>query len=402
MLEEILAGKRGLRTADNPYGWYDIDIKSYKLGSKPLVLCFGGDGTNGPKDASIMAVYAEQLLGRVRGNDDSIDVVSVYYKDLDTAKSFNCREYHIGQYEDERKFSEEEKNPQYIKDFYQSLVRPAFFDDQNKPLPTDELKKIFRNINILNFCHGDYVSSKTFGDYAAHDMKQLGYNSGEIADVLRQVNATTIVPQSDLKKTYNTKVAFGAIDDYHFSNNDALEVSGYYDLDSNINSYIGIIERPRETKSKHVKLYLLDNMLDYDNENDRFDAWMGKDAEDMHQVKSYIDMEYQNNYGKKSEEGKNFARLIAKSLQASVSNSCLNQYSEELVPYSLDGIASSEPLAFNQNRNAVNKHYMKLDVGDVFRRATAKGLEVDKKVYGDEAGDKSVVIDMNITNDIDR
>lgn len=55
-----------------------------------------------------------------------------------------------------------------------------------------------RNLNVLAFCHGDYVTCK-LNEIMNEDMKRLGYTSGETDAVARQAAVISVVPQDNLK-----------------------------------------------------------------------------------------------------------------------------------------------------------------------------------------------------------
>ena len=100
-----------------------------------------------------------------------------------------------------------------------------------------------RNLNVLAFCHGDYVTCK-LNEIMNEDMKRLGYTSSETDAVARQAAVISVVPQDNLKKSSFTKIGFVSLDDYHYASDDASNLTDYYELDCCETSCFGIIEKP--------------------------------------------------------------------------------------------------------------------------------------------------------------
>lgn len=381
MTAQIIIGQRCPKTSANPVGWENIPLQAIKF-DKPTVLCLSGDGTLRPRDANAMAKYAERLLGRVGLNgQDDLQILSAYYQNANAREMTNSRLCHTET--DKSRFSEEERNPSYIYDFYEQSLRKIIRQKNGRKRETSEACKLMRNLNLLTFCHGDYVACK-LNEIITEDMKRLGFAPDEIKTVTKQAAVISIVPQDSLKKSSFTKIGFVSLDDYHYAADDASNLTDYYELDCCETSCFGIIEREKEARKGLSRLFYLDNLLDYNSIEDKFAVWMGK-TEKLHQMSAYIDLDYQNEFGTKSENGRNFSRIISRALQNAVSNSCRNYHSRELIELKTDDIFITEPTSFQQGNEQQNQGYISPCVESVVAEALRRGTETDKHLYPSQA-----------------
>ena len=349
MPAQLIIGRRCPKTPENPVGWEDIPLQDIKF-DKPTVLCLSGDGTLTARDANAMAKYAERLLGRIglEGQRD-IQILSAYYRNANAREMTNSRLCHTEA--DKSRFSEEERNPSYIFDFYEQCLRKITRQKNGRKREFSEACRLMRNLNVLAFCHGDYVTCK-LNEIMNEDMKRLGYTSGETDAVARQAAVISVVPQDNLKKSSFTKI--GCCE----------------------NSCFGIIEREKEARKGRSRLFYIDNLLDYNSIEDKFAVWMGK-TEKLHQMNAYIDLDYQNEFGTKSENGRNFGRMISRALQNAVSNSCRNYRSRELIELKTDDIFITEPAGFRQGNEQQNQGYISPQVENAVAEAQRRGAKTD-------------------------
>lgn len=380
MSAQIVIGRRCPKTNENPVGWEEISLQNITF-DKPTVLCLSGDGTLTAKDANAMAKYAEQLLGRkgLEGKDD-IQILSAYYKNANAHEMTNSRLCLTAK--DKSRFTEEEQNPSYIFDFYQKCIKKIFIHKNGRRRENKEAQKLMRNLNILNFCHGDYITCK-LNEIIPQDITNYGWSDFDIDKTLKQATVISVVPQDSLKKSSFTKIGFAALDDYHHASGDATALTDYYELDCCESSCLGIIERPRETKPGRSRLFYIDNLLNYNSIDDKFTVWMGK-TEKLHQMKAYIDLGYKNEFGNASENADNFARMISRALQNAVSNSCLNTHTEELWELNSGEIFKSQTARFRQGNDQQNHGYLYPEAENIALEAQHKGMEIDKKLYSSQ------------------
>lgn len=382
MAIKIRAVKRVGKTPETPFGCKEIDLRTEKI-TRPIVFCVGGDGNLKPQHANTMAKYAEQLLGvvGVPPEEREFDIISVYYDNVERPQEmYNSREYYQNPQDNESSYTEDEKNPPYISELYEDFFSRLVFDENKQPLQLPKERKNLRQITFLTYCHGHYVVSK-LSDIMYQKKIEGGYSPRNAEIAMKEMACTAIVPQAGLKKSFISQIAFGAIDDYHFSTDDALSVTEHYELDCNTNSSIGIAERPQESCPGRSKLYILDNMLDYNSEEDRFNVWLGRQTEEMHKVASYIDFGYSNEFGAKSAEGEDFARLISKSLQTAVSNSCYNHKNETFKSFDISDIAGNAPVSYRYGPAELNAGYQNLNIAGLYKSAELKGKRIDDSVY---------------------
>lgn len=189
----------------------------------------------------------------------------------------------------------------------------------------------------------------------------------------------SVVPQDNLKKSSFTKIGFVSLDDYHYASDDASNLTDYYELDCCENSCFGIIEREKEARKGRSRLFYIDNLLDYNSIEDKFSVWMGK-TEKLHQMNAYIDLDYQNEFGTKSENGRNFGRMISRALQNAVSNSCRNYRSRELIELKTDDIFITEPAGFRQGNEQQNQGYISPQVENAVAEAQRRGAKTDSSL----------------------
>lgn len=382
MAIRIRTVKRVSKTPENPHGCREVNPRAEKI-IRPVVFCVSGDGTLKPRQANAMGKYAEQLLGVVGRppEEREFDIVSAYYDNVERPQEmYNSREYYQNPQDKPAAYTEDEKNPPYVSELYENYFSQLIFDENKRPLPLPEIRSNLRQVNFLTFCHGHFVVAK-LADLMHQKMVEGGYSPRNADIALKQMSCTAIVPQARVKDSRLSENAFGAIDDYHFSTEDALTVTEHYELDCNTHSYIGIAKRPQESRPGSASLYILDNMLDYYSEEGRFNVWLGRQTEEMHKVASYIEFDYSNGYGTKSEEGRDFARMIAKSLQSGVSNSCYNQGHKPFKAFDVSDIAGSSPLFYQYGPEELNAGYQNLNVAGLCKSAELKGKKIDDSVY---------------------
>ena len=377
MATQIKIGRRCPKTEKNPHGWQDISLREVSF-DKPTVLCLSGDGTLTAKDANAMAKYANRLLGR-NGAEEQTDVqiLSVYYQNANARELTNSRLCHTEK--DKSRFTEEEQNPSYIRDFYEQCLKKIISKKDGRKQDSEQARKLMRNLNILSFCHGDYVACK-LDEIMREDMKRRGYTAGEISDICKQAAVISVVPQDSLKKSSFTKIGFVSLDDYHYASEDASALTDYYELDCCETSCIGIVERPHETVKGRSRLFYIDNLLDYNSVEDKFTVWMGK-TEELHQMKAYIEPDFQNKFGTKSDIGGSFGCMISRALQNALSNSCLNARTKELTALHTEDIFQTRQAEFHQGTEEQNPGYISPDAEKAAAEALRKGTEIDKNLY---------------------
>ena len=94
-------------------------------------------------------------------------------------------------------------------------------------------------------------------------------------------------------------------------------------------------------------------------------------------MNAYIDLDYQNEFGTKSENGRNFGRMISRALQNAVSNSCRNYRSRELIELKTDDIFITEPAGFRQGNEQQNQGYISPQVENAVAEAQHRGAKTD-------------------------
>lgn len=101
------------------------------------------------------------------------------------------------------------------------------------------------------------------------------------------------------------------------------------------------------------------------------------ETEKLHQMNAYIDLDYQNEFGTKSENGRNFGRMISRALQNAVSNSCRNCRTSELIELKTEDIFKTEPVGFRQGNERQNRGYISPHVEAAVAEAQRRGTETD-------------------------
>lgn len=377
MVTKVAYGQRIAKSEKYPDGWKDLTKSQINL-DVPTVICLGGDGTIGPRSANAMAKYANQLLGR-NGLEDNeeIQVLSVYFDGANRLEMTNSRFCHRS--DDKMSYTAEEQNPNYIYDLYEDIIKKNLYNQMGGKIAVSQAQKKLRNLNILAFCHGDYVTCK-LNEVMKQDMLSHGYSAKEIDSITKQVAVVSVVPQDKLSKSSFSKIGFASLDDYHYDSHDSSAVTDMFELDSNECSVIGIVERPTESKAHRSRMFYLDNLLDYNSIEDKFSVWLGK-TEKLHQMTTYINLDYNNEFGIKSATGKTFSLMIAQALQNCVSNSCQNVQTENLMELKLDEIFKNNHPAYKTGESKLNANYLSIDVEAEVNKALTKGQKLDNILY---------------------
>lgn len=184
-------GKRVPKTEENKFGWENVDLDNIP-NNKPIVLCFGGDGTTSEEFANGLAKMTKQLLG-MKDTDNFIDIFSIHYN----AQNKDS----VGYLTDED-----------INQIAEKLFLPRVTDANGNRLPTKKACQNMRNVNILSHCHGEKVASQIIDKVASAMTTNLGYSEEETKQVLRQALLISYAPYSKPNK-YSTNFSVKSLSD---------------------------------------------------------------------------------------------------------------------------------------------------------------------------------------------
>ena len=184
-------GKRVPKTEENKFGWENVDLDNIP-NNKPIVLCFGGDGTTSEEFANGLAKMTKQLLG-MKDTDNFIDIFSIHYN----AQNKDS----VGYLTDED-----------INQIAEKLFLPRVTDANGNRLPTKKACQNMRNVNILSHCHGERVASQIIDKVASAMTTNLGYSEEETKQVLRQALLISYAPYGKPNK-YSTNFSVKSLSD---------------------------------------------------------------------------------------------------------------------------------------------------------------------------------------------
>lgn len=383
-------GIRCEKTTNNPNGWKEVSPNDFSF-SQPLVICLPGDGTTSARAANAMAKNAEQMLGMVglKDHEKDVQIAAVYYDNAEDNELSDSRQYFLESNGLKRKsakeFSNEAKNPPYIHQFYQDYLKPAISTPEENRLTSEQAMKNMRKINILAHCHGSFFASK-LEEIIKEDMSRLGYEPKESKEILSQLAVISISPRANFEKSQASQIAFAALDDYHFYDSNVVAVKNAYNLaDENVlESTTGVFSMPGpfiDTKSDTAQLYAVDKMLKFNSEEAAFKANLGHGTEALHTIDAYINPEYSCDLGHKSQVGKNFSQMIAKSLQNAVSNSCDNYQSQDFSKISKQSLLADRKASYKQGNSAQNQNFLDLEIGKIVKNAHETGEVMERKIF---------------------
>lgn len=294
-------GHRVREDYNHPNGWENVELNDIPT-DKPIVLCFGGNGTISDRFANHVAKMAERFLG-VRTSNNYIDIYSIQYSNKENSMTGDLS------YEE----AEEIAN---------TLFLPRVMNKNGKRLPVEKACKNMRNINILSHCFGQQAL-KPIITYTENAMEyQLGYDEEEVMETLGQILHISYAPYSitpnNLSTNFEIKSFMDRINDYDY------EYAQLYDKekwknDSVNEIYLGIGEL--KTKDNTLTLYTNSVVGDKFRKENNIDEhnWGKTIARD-------------ENWNVNNPRADAISKCIALTLAMGVLNSKENQKSKKFVP----------------------------------------------------------------------
>lgn len=245
-------GKRVVKSEQYPKKWKNIDLLDIDT-KKPVILCFGGNGTKSGTVANGLAKTVENILG-VQTKDDYIDIYSLKYSSMDEEDS-------VG----ELYFEE-------CKQIADELILPLVSNDNETKIDFETAQKNMRNINIFTFCYGACIVGNIFAYVAERMTYDMGYSSDETSEILRQVLHVSYEPYGENSFTTNFEIkSFGD------------EMFGYYFQEefkeiNNITGkcpYIGVGQL--NVKKNNINLFVSNLSGEGKEKKDHDLGWIAKD-----------------------------------------------------------------------------------------------------------------------------
>lgn len=204
MESSAVIGLRTQKTEDNPHGYVNVDSIS---GDKVCVVCLGGDGTDGNREANGYAKTIEnEILDTI---DAKVPVYSVAYDfrrwEQPEARELEFNKHRqnvlVSQEEIDRqnaKATEEQINPLYVEKLFNKIILPRISDQDGKGrLSLDEACMRIRKMTIVAHCHGAYVALK-LEKKMQETMAKLGYSLEERNKIQSQMLVVAHAPACPL------------------------------------------------------------------------------------------------------------------------------------------------------------------------------------------------------------
>jgi len=186
-------------------------VKSIPTNRLSIVI-FGGERTNKIKMSNGYAAIYERLLDfyKISG----VHIYSAYYdfeltnRNTERANAFIAARSKILN----RGIATKPVDTQYIDDLYQIVIRPRIADKNGNKLPTMAALKNTRNLIIGTHCHGS-VPVFAFQSMMAEDMRELGYTTLAIHEIMKNLLVIQHAPVSPLEKSRFNTVSFMSAND---------------------------------------------------------------------------------------------------------------------------------------------------------------------------------------------
>lgn len=186
-------GKRVSHSKENIYGWEKNIISSQIDFNRPILLCLGGSGIDKDELANGIAKRAQELIGRKEINDKEVQLLSaVYPKDVQK----------LGKERKKFKRGEKRNRVDYIYAIYETIFFPIILDTIQNSNSTDEFSSIkskLRNITILSHCHGTFVACE-LANYLREDLETYGFAKEKIDDLLSEITNIMLSPRDGVQR----------------------------------------------------------------------------------------------------------------------------------------------------------------------------------------------------------
>ncbi len=320
---EFIVGKRILD--DNvEHHWQEVDFSKYKV-EKPIILIFGGSGTENNKFANGYAKLIQHLLGSFA---EDVDILTVNYNG-----GITQRENKI-------------ENCAYLVD---KLFVPLISKD-GKKIDVKSACKNVRNITIFAHCMGDLNVSEIFSNLATK-MSELHYTESEQRLIFSQIFEISYGVWSLIPDRFPDAPVFNVLspeDEMWMKTDYFWEMAADESTDVEISSkdkgrLSEIVKKAEKNKEKPCfeAFYNENQRCFVVRDKNRLGlacSGLQKDGYDDHSIDVVARKKDWGRLDTSSEAGDYASRCIACALCNSVANAMLNQKSKEFVPFALDDV----------------------------------------------------------------
>ncbi len=183
-------GKRVSHSEENVYGWEKNIISSQIDFDRPIVLCLGGSGIDEDRLANGIAKLAQELLGRQDINDKEVQLLSaVYPKDVNILDEERKR----------FKLGLERDKVDYIYAIYETIFLPIIISERGESKKFSSIRSNLRNITIFSHCHGTFVACE-LANYLREDLETLGFSKEKIEALLSEITNIMLSPRDGVQR----------------------------------------------------------------------------------------------------------------------------------------------------------------------------------------------------------
>jgi len=196
-------GHRVDKDYKNQKGWEKVSLKDIDT-SRPVVLCFGGNGIINDRVTNSVAKLTERLLG-INKKDKYIDIYSMNYGGV------------IG-------LNYGEITPQERREIVEGIFIPLV-SNKGKKNTVDEASKNMRNINIFTHCFGAKAVNLIMATLVEKMKKKLKYTEPEVQQILSQVLHVSYSPMTN--NYYPTNFEVKSFNDEKFGDKFAKNLEGF-------------------------------------------------------------------------------------------------------------------------------------------------------------------------------
>ena len=394
-------GKRVPHSENNIYGW-EPNIFSTQINfDNPILLCLGGAGIDDDKLANGIAKLAQELIGRTDINDKEIQLLSaVYPKNIEM----------LG--EERRKFSlgQEREKTDYIYAIYETILLPIIVNaiKEDNSFNFNFIKQKLRNITIFSHCHGSFVACE-LANYLKKDLEEFAFSKREIDDLLSEITNIMLSPRDGVQMSEGPlNIGFTCASDNldggvkepkckgretSVSNFTDKLLSGKIKGSDSFYFKYGSLHNFWDTDTfgadlRFVKDYDEDGMSSYPAEMIYKEIFMGNH---YHLFENYCSISgkcEEDGIGtiSKNDKGRNFTKIIAKTLQNAVSLSVIGakRTFEELV-------SNETELCYRQGSKENNPYFK-----DIKFDGTLDELKQNYKKIFAQKKNSNILCDINI------
>lgn len=313
-MDEIKLVKRIPKSDESPLGCEYVTDKN--VFDRPTVLVLSGGETNSSKTANYAAKMSQMLLtgDKTKFPKDIQFISTEYPKSYDKDK----RNVVLSSLTKNDNFCTPEVEEIFKKFFLPLLADNIRIADDNvemDKLGLEEIKRRFRNLNIVAYSHGGAIAEQ-LGDTIRYYMQKIGYNEEETKQAMQEISLLTIGNVADIERNKNHFTALHIINE---RDNIVAERGNNLDKAERYVGSKGTTDLDEEGR-KILAFQITDNLLEVAEDNGSDVAYEFSTHERKHALDSHVNFSYKENSGVMEAVPSYASRFLAASVNNSVNN----------------------------------------------------------------------------------